>query len=253
MIRNLSSVRSRSRLGFFQSSAASRCFKLGAIAITGTVALLICVSAVHNSGSDAGASLATVPILGVGAMLFLDADKGGGGGGSSKLPEAPPAPESGATLENQLSHWKKTCMDFFKQLGGAFKERDDELAAHGKTKDALKTEQDAHGKTKDALKAEQEAHNKTVDALSKANTTVAGLTIERDNARTDATRLEGLCDLRGIDHKKVVGAAPGAAVAPETAEDWNAKLAAAKTIEDQHQVIRDFQKAVKEGKVKKAA
>jgi hypothetical protein len=173
-----------------------------------------------------------------------------GGGSTEDAPPAwaPPATEpvaTGDTLEAKLTSAASHIKTFFTNLGlalaaftklqGDYKSLD---AQFNELKETARLEKEEHGKTKGLLTDEKAAHTVTSGKLLKAEANVG--------------RLESLCDLKGIDKNQVVAPAAAADLEPQTADDWNAKLAAAKSTEEQHQVLADFQKAVKDGKVKKA-
>lgn len=142
-----------------------------------------------------------------------------GGGGSDPTPPTPPAPEpppteppapEGATMEAKLTNATSTIKTIFGSLkdavgklntmaGNLFKAQTDLTA--------MTTERDRLNGT---LKTEQDAHTTTKGQLSTANTQVTGLTTERDKANKTVTRLEALCQLRGIDHKEAVPPLSGA-------------------------------------------
>jgi chromosome segregation ATPase len=71
------------------------------------------------------------------------------------------------------------------------------------------------------LTKEKDGHKKTVGDLASANTTIAGLTKERDDANGNVARLEKLCSLRGIDASAAVPVPPENAGASTTgAAKW---------------------------------
>lgn len=219
-----SSVRIRARRFNF--------LKIGAIAIVSTVAFLICVSAVHP-GVDAGTSLAGLPAMGaLGCLMFMDSNSGGGGGSAdNKGPfDSEAAPDlTGDTLEAKNT----SALGIIKSLFQAGKDLVSRLSTANNERDRLQQQFDAV--TRD-FENEKSEHGKTKNTLSEANTKVAGLTTERDNANKNVERLEKLCNLRGIDPKTVVPASTDPAGG-----------SASGNIVEQYQNLRTQEK---EGKVK---
>jgi hypothetical protein len=181
------------------------------------------------------------------SLLAPDAGGSGGGGGTPapKADSPPPEPE-GNTLEDKLAHAKTLIASFFKdaaRLTG-------ELAA--KTNDHRKLEQqfndlqttaqgekDAHIATKGLLETEKAAHTKTSTEL------VA--------AQNNVSRLEKICDLKGIDKNQVIPAAPPAPTGDQTREALVNKLNAEKDPVKRNEIaneLREFDRKAKEKKSK---
>lgn len=221
-----------------------RVLKFGAIALLVICAAILGVAAVNGAvNHDPGISLASLPFLAVGGMMFREKpDDSGGGGAPESLGECPAI--VGETPEAKL----QSAGGIITSLWDRIKKATSDLASKTKAylelegtssqlKKDLQAEKEGHVATKGLLETEQKNHKETSGKLTKSEERVG--------------HLEGLCKLKGLDPDAVVPAAP-APEALQTAEDWSAKLAAAKTPEAQHQVLVDFQKAVSEGKVKKA-
>lgn len=131
---------------------------------------------------------------------FMDADQGGGAGGSdnppppSTDPDAPPpeAPKpAGETVENKLASAGGLIGKLYGQLKNVW----------GKLQTANASNTKLQGQFDVATKGwdkEKEDHNATKGLLGTANTTINGLTKERDDATTNVTRLEKLCGLHGV-------------------------------------------------------
>lgn len=95
--------------------------------------------------------------------------------------------------------------------------------------------------------------------LTAAQSQVGTLTSERDAVRNsealataNVTRLETLCNIRGIDSKQAVKVGETSAPAQSTATEWNTKLAAATTPEARNAVLKEFTAACKAGSVARA-
>jgi hypothetical protein len=131
---------------------------------------------------------------------LLAADAGGGSGNGNKNPPEP----TGETLEAKLTHAKSIIADFFKQLSGAFKERDDAVTG-------LASEKTAHEATKGALTTEKAAHVKTAESLSTMTGDRDNQKSGREKAEKEVGFLESFCkakgiDLKGVDRSKAVPA-----------------------------------------------
>jgi hypothetical protein len=149
------------------------------------------------------------------SLMAPDPGAPAGGGGAAALPTTFPEPE-GDTPESKFANLLKSAKDYFSQLSGAFKEKDDEIAAHGLTKAALKKEQDDHTATKDLLKTEQDNLTATKGALK----------VEQDAhvaTKGRVTLIESFCkhhnlDLAGLEKFKAVKEVPGGGPQGGTAE-----------------------------------
>lgn len=194
--------------------------------------------------------MSALPLLGLGGLMFRDKPDDAAGGSNSDTPPAwAPSSEapaiSGDSLEQKVEKATGIVGTLFGHLKSAFTAFKD-LQANYKTLDGqfnsltetAQAERDAHTATKGLLQTEKDNHTATSGKLV--------------TAAANVIRLESLCKLKGIDPDAVVPPAP-APEALQTADDWAAKIANAKTSEAQHQVLADFQKAVAEGKVKRTA
>lgn len=229
-----------------------RVLKFGAIALVALFAALFGTVAVSGAKShDApAAALSASPLLAIGGLMFRDKpDEGGGSSTQNAAPAwAPPAtmPEPvGDTGEAKLTSAASHIKTFFTNLGLAY-------AAFTKLQGDYKTLETQFNELKQTAQTAQ-------NDLATQKGEVTRLTTELGTANNDlarekgnVNRLESLCQLKGIDANAVVPPATVVPAALETADDWNKKLAAAKTTEEQHKILADFQKAAHEGKVKKA-
>ncbi len=137
-------------------------------------------------------------------ILCLAPNDGGGsaGGEAPPLTEPPPPPSKppepeGVTIEARLMSAQSIIADFFRRIG----ELTSQLATAGTQHTKLS---DQFNAVSSDLTKEKEAHVLTTGELKKANTTIAGLTKERDDANGNVERLEKLCNLRGIDPNAAV-------------------------------------------------
>jgi hypothetical protein len=130
---------------------------------------------------------------------LMAADDGSGGGGDptpTPAPEPAPVPEpepvpTGNTLEEKQTSALGIITNLWQRIG----QTASQLATANGQRDKLQ------GQFNDATTGwnkEKEAHTKTTGQLATANTTIAGLTSERDNANSNVTRLEKLCGLHGV-------------------------------------------------------
>lgn len=127
----------------------------------------------------------------------------------------------------------------------AEKDRDDERAAHDKTKQLLKSTNEIATRTK--------------DELATANTNLATVTRERDDERAAhgktkelLTLAEGACGVHGVDPKQAIK--QERAETPEaqfTQDEWAAKLSGAPNVEERAKVLAAFRKAAAAGQVKR--
>jgi chromosome segregation ATPase len=126
------------------------------------------------------------------------ANGGAGGGGNPPAPNpTPPAPEQepkpeGETVEAKLTSATGIISKLFGRIGALTSQLASMLSERKKLEGQF---EELAGN----FQTEKEAHVKTQGELSKANTTNAGLTTERDNANKNVERLEKLCGLKGID------------------------------------------------------
>lgn len=135
-------------------------------------------------------------------------DDAAGGGGSSSSTPTPPEPE-GDTIEKKFDSAKGIILDYFKQLGGAMKERDDAQAETRK----LQGQFDAMKKTAEDAQAESKRLKGELDSMTAARDE------EKKRADTNATfvkNLESHCGVLGIDAKEAIKAPKQSA---ETAGD----------------------------------
>lgn len=155
--------------------------------------------------------------------FFLQPDTGGGSGGASNLPQ-PPEP-TGETGEEKLSSAKSIISDFFKQLSGAFRERDE-------AQSALTSEQTAHTETKDALATAQSdlvTANNSLGAAYKSMRESLGFTDEQMNSFKSgdvtvvASAVKTLADRKAVEIAASQGVPP-VVTAPDTASDGNDEI-----------------------------
>lgn len=92
--------------------------------------------------------------------------------------------------------------------------------------------------------------------LTAAQSQVGTLTNERDASRNsealataNVTRLETLCNIRGVDSKQAVKVGEQPAPAQSTVTEWHTKLAGATTPEARNAVLKEFATASKAGTV----
>ncbi len=112
------------------------------------------------------------------------------------IPTEEPKPE-GENLEAKVSSAQGIIGKLFNQLKDL----------HSRLSTAYSQQAKLEGQFNSAaaeLKKEQGAHVTTQGLLSTANTTIAGLTIQRDTANGNVMRLEKLCSLKGIDADQAV-------------------------------------------------
>lgn len=182
-----------------------RNFKIGAFALLGVFAFVLVAVACQGAlvTHDLGSSVAALPFLGLGGLMFMEAAKGPTAGGAATCPEP-----TGDTLEAKLESSKNISADFFTQLAGAMTERDQavgELAGTKQNVTDLTTE-------RDGLKTQVTDLTTERDGLK---TTVTGLTTERDTAKSRVTLIESFCkgkgiDLAGIEKSQAAKDIPGA-------------------------------------------
>jgi hypothetical protein len=230
-----------------------RNFRIGAVvlltlfaAVLGTA---VCQGAVAND--PAATSLGALPFLAIGGLMFQNKPDDSAGGGSSPQP---PAPE-GTTIEEKLQSSIRHTADFFKQLGGAMKEKDDEIAAHAITKQSLKDEQTAHGVTKQSLKDEQTAHAATKDQFAGANdraTKAEGrVTLIESYAKHHSLDLAGLENFKAAKTPADANPNEGGNAEGKAAYDkWQAlkktdSAAATAFFRDNKKLLREYSKSLK--------
>lgn len=161
------------------------------------------------------------------------------------------APTPPPTLEAQLSQLRDeltTSQGLVTTLTGERDQARSALTGMTTERDNLQSQYTALNNTATQLRAD----------LTAAQGQISTLTGERDQARgslttaqSNITRLEGLCNLRGID--------PNAALPPEntpppasSAADFTKRIAEAKSQEDKDKIMEEYSKAVKEGKLRPA-
>lgn len=158
-------------------------------------------------------------------LLCLSPDQGGGGGGSSTESAAGaashPAEPTGETLADKFENAKKIIGDYFKQLSGAMKEKDE---AVGQVAGLTARAEKAEGERDTAL-GQVTSLTTERDGLK---TQVTGLTTERDTARSRITLIESFCkhsnvDLAGLEKFQAVKTAEGLN-GPEGESSEGAKL-----------------------------
>lgn len=139
-------------------------------------------------------------------MISLLAPDTGGAGGGSAAPK--PAEPTGDTPEAKYTSALTIIGDYFKQLAGAMRERDESVGqVAGLTSRAEKAEGE-----RDTFKGQLTSLTTERDNLS---TQVTGLTTERDTARSRTTLIESFAkhhglDLAGLDKFKAVKEVPEA-------------------------------------------
>ncbi len=166
------------------------------------------------------------------------------------------APEKGGetnpggkpTLEQQLATANSELTKATDSLNAITVERDKsaaDLVSVTTERDNLKAQFDQATTSAESLRKE----------LADANSKVTSITVERDAAQKslnstneNVTRLEKLCSLRGIDPKSAVPP-EGEPQNPTSTSEFQAKLASAKSQEDRDQILSEFSKAAREGKV----
>jgi len=153
---------------------------------------------------------------------LLAPDTGGGAGGGEQEPPnpdpapPPPKPEEplGDSIEARLKSAGTIIANYFRRIG----ELTSQLATANTQREKLEGQFNAAAGD---LTKEKGAHETTKGLLSTANTTIAGLTKERDDANGNVARLEKLCSLRGIDASAAVPVPPENAGASTTgAAKW---------------------------------
>jgi hypothetical protein len=151
--------------------------------------------------------------------MFREPEKGGGGGNSDTPPAWAPSSEAptitGDNLEQKVEKATGIVSTLFGHLKSAF-------TAFKELQGDYKTLEGQFNDLKQTAQTEKDEHVKTKGLLGEANTKISGLTVERDNANKNVTRLEGLCQLKGIDHTAVVPPAnqPEAAADNTPAGKW---------------------------------
>jgi hypothetical protein len=185
--------------------------------------------------------LSCVPFV----LLSLRApDAGGpGGGGGTPAPTAatpPPEPE-GNTLEDKLTSAKTHIGNLWKDLvrltGELATEVKNNLTLAGQFKtleETAKKEKADHAETKGLLETEKTAHTQT-----------SGLLV---TAEKNVTRLETLCDLKGIDKNQIIPPAGAPKDAAGTREEIVSRMEAEKDPRKKNVIaneLRDFDAAAK--------
>lgn len=144
-------------------------------------------------------------------------DTGGAGGGEQNPPPPQPDPApptkpdepQGDTIEARLKNAGTIIANYFRRIG--------ELTSQLSTANTQRTKlEEQFNAAAGDLTKEKGAHETTKGLLSTANTTIAGLTSERDAANGNVERLEKLCSLRGIDASAAVPVPPENAGAAST-------------------------------------
>lgn len=126
-------------------------------------------------------------------LLCLAAPTDATGGGNEPQPEAP----TGDTPEAKYTSALKIIGDYFKQLSGAMREKDEAVGqVAGLTSRAEKAE-----KERDEFKGQLDSANSQISAK---DSQIVGLTKERDDKQSKITLIESYCkhsnvDLAGLD------------------------------------------------------
>jgi hypothetical protein len=223
-----------------------RSLKIGALVLTIAFASLlgsaVCQGAANHD--TATSSLASLPFLGLGGIMFMrEAEKGGPAGGGAST-ETPPEPV-GSTMEERLASATGFIKQFFTDLAASKAEN---VRLQGQFDAATSTATGIQA-TLDGVKGELATAQGTIQTLTSER---EGFKSQLSQAQGNITRLESLCQLKGIDPSSAVPAVTALAASMTTVEEWNTKIAQAKGNDAQMQVLEDFQKAVAAGTVKKA-
>jgi hypothetical protein len=183
--------------------------------------------------------LRSVPFV----LCSLLAPDTGGGSGGGPAPATPPEP-TGTSHEEKLSSAKTIIGDLFKKLGTSLadltKAQGDYKTLEGQfssLKDTAEQEKTGHATTKGLLETEKGAHTATSGKLV--------------TAEKNVTRLESLCNLKGIDPNQVVPPAPAAKTGEQTREDLAAQLEKEKDPLKRNEIanqLREFDRKAKEKK-----
>lgn len=174
-------------------------------------------------------------ILGLSTM-FLAPDTGGASGGAAK-----------PSLEKQLATAQSDLAAAQASVSSLTSERDKTLG----DLQSITAERDSLRSQFDALTAES---TKLRSDLTTAQATISTLTVERDTARQQHTvsegnvsRLEALCNIKGIDSKQAVPPASQPDALSES--DFATRISAAKSPAERAKIASEFEAAVAAGKI----
>lgn len=166
-------------------------------------------------------------------LVCLAAPIEGGGGTTDPQPESP----TGDTPEAKYTSALRIIGDYFKQLSGAMREKDEAVGqVAGLTARAEKAEKE--------LKEERDLHIASKENLSALNSQLVGVTKERDTAQSRVTLIESYCkhsnvDLAGLEKFQ-------AAKTPEGAGPDNGGNAEGKALHDQYEALKKDPKKSKQ-------
>lgn len=227
-----------------------RFLKIGALILSCIFACLFGSVAVQGARThDAAPSVAMVPLLAVGGLMFREAHQGGGGGGGSdEFPKTQPE-LTGETPEVKLQNAGTIIADLFKRGLKACSD----LAA--KTQAYLELETTAKKSALD-LTAEKDAHTATKGLLDTEKTNHGATSGKLVKSEERVTHLEGLCKLKGLDPDQVVPPAPAAKSGDDERAELVSQLNAAKTPEERGEIagkLRDFDAKAKRKTAKEKA
>jgi|GEM_PF-5712014 len=137
------------------------------------------------------------------SLLAPDTGVPSGGGDPAPAPASGPFDtETAPVLEGETLEAKNTsAAGIISRLWAAGKDLASRLSTANNDRTRIQGQFDAV--TADLTK-EKEEHGKTKGDLAIAKTTATSLTTERDNANGNVSRLEKLCNLRGIDPNTAV-------------------------------------------------
>lgn len=168
--------------------------------------------------------------------MLLAPDTGGASGGAAK-----------PSLEKQLATAQSDLSAAQASVTSLTSERDKALG----DVTSLTTERDNLRSQFDALTTEA---TKLRSDLSTAQASISTLTVERDTARQQHTvsegnvsRLEALCNIKGIDSKQAVPPASQPEALSEAG--FAARISAAKSPADRAKIASEFEAAVAAGKI----
>ena len=170
-------------------------------------------------------------------------DNGGGGGGSDT-----PKPQS-LTLEQQLSKARDDLAAKDTQIGTLTSERDQartDLATRTSERDNLQTQFDSLTTTATETKTKLTTAESTVTDLTNKN---AKLTTDLAASAKNVTRLEKLCDLKGISHQEAP-ADQGDQNTPSSTAEFETRIKAAKTPAERQTISAEYEKALAEGRIR---
>lgn len=181
----------------------SRALKFGAVALIALFAAMfgtVALSAVRSHDAPS-AAMSSLPVLGLGCLMFRSPEAAGGGG-SSNQDKGPFDAENAPALEGETLEAKNaSAAGIISRLFSAGKDLVSRLSTANNERTRL--EEQFNAATSDLTK-ERTDHAATKGELASAKTTITGLTSERDTANKNVERLEKLCSLRGIDHTAAV-------------------------------------------------